>query len=104
MDTSVETLEDNKVRLHIAIPEQEFESAIDAAFRKLASKVRIDGFRPGKAPRRVLEAPYRAESRRCGPWTRACGTPRRWPTRTPARGWRCGGEPCCLRASRPTCP
>ena len=64
MDTSVETLEDNKVRLHIAIPEQEFESAIDAAFRKLASKVRIDGFRPGKAPRRVLEAQFGADAAR----------------------------------------
>ena len=56
LTTQVEQLEDNKVRLHVAIPETEFEKAIDAAFRKLAREVKIPGFRPGKAPRRLLEA------------------------------------------------
>jgi trigger factor len=56
MDTSVETLEGNKVRLKVAVPADEFEKAMDAAFRKLAREVRIPGFRPGKAPRRILEA------------------------------------------------
>src|SRR6478672_9934525 len=56
MDTSVETLDANKVKLHIAVTEAEFEPAIDAAFRKLAHEVRVPGFRPGKAPRRLLEA------------------------------------------------
>ena len=54
--TSVEPLEDNKVRLHVAIPAEDFEQAIDAAFRKLAKEVKMPGFRPGKAPRRLLEA------------------------------------------------
>src|SRR3954447_25923842 len=61
MDTSVETLEANKVKLHIAVSEAEFEPAIDAAFRKLAHEVRIPGFRPGKAPRRLLEARFGSE-------------------------------------------
>jgi trigger factor len=56
METTVEALEGNKVRLRVAVPANEFESAIDAAFRKLAREVRIPGFRPGKAPRRLLEA------------------------------------------------
>lgn len=56
METSVESLEGNKVRLRVAVPASEFETAIDAAFRKLAREVRIPGFRPGKAPRRLLEA------------------------------------------------
>ncbi len=46
----------NKVKLHIVVPAPEFEKAIDAAFRKLAREVRIPGFRPGKAPRKLLEA------------------------------------------------
>ncbi len=46
----------NKVKLHIVVPATEFEQAIDAAFRKLAREVRIPGFRPGKAPRKLLEA------------------------------------------------
>jgi trigger factor len=54
--TSVEVLEDNLVRLHVAIPAADFERAIDAAFRKLAHEVKMPGFRPGKAPRRLLEA------------------------------------------------
>jgi trigger factor len=56
MDTSVEPLEGNKVRLHVAVTDEEFDHAIDSAFRKLARQVRIPGFRPGKAPRRILEA------------------------------------------------
>jgi trigger factor len=54
--TSVEELPENKVKLHVSIPASEFERAIDAAFRKLAAEVKIPGFRPGKAPRRLLEA------------------------------------------------
>jgi trigger factor len=56
LTTSVEPLEDNKVRLHVSIPAEDFERAIDAAFRKLAREVKMPGFRPGKAPRRLLEA------------------------------------------------
>jgi trigger factor len=56
MKTVVEPLEGNKVKLSVEIDEQEFEKALDAAFRKIAREVRIPGFRPGKAPRRVLEA------------------------------------------------
>ncbi|MGH9023602.1 MAG: trigger factor [Acidimicrobiia bacterium] len=52
----METLEGNKVKLTVAVPAGEFEKAVDAAFRKLAREVRIPGFRPGKAPRRILEA------------------------------------------------
>jgi trigger factor len=56
MHTVVEPLEGNKVKLSIELDEQEFEQALDAAFRKISREVRIPGFRPGKAPRRVLEA------------------------------------------------
>lgn len=61
METSVEPLEGNLIKLHIAVSELEFEPAIDAAFRKLAHEVRIPGFRPGKAPRRLLEARFGSE-------------------------------------------
>jgi trigger factor len=56
VSTSVEELPENKVRLHVSIPASDFERDIDAAFRKLAGEVKIPGFRPGKAPRRLLEA------------------------------------------------
>ena len=56
MKTVVEPLEGNKVKLSVEVDEQEFEKALDAAFRKIAQDARIPGFRPGKAPRRILEA------------------------------------------------
>lgn len=55
MRSSVEPLEGNKVKLSVEVDEQEFDRAIDAAFRKISREVRIPGFRPGKAPRRLLE-------------------------------------------------
>jgi trigger factor len=54
--TSVIELEDNKVKLSVEVDEQEFETALNAAFRKIAREVRVPGFRPGKAPRKLLEA------------------------------------------------
>ncbi len=56
MKTSVIELEGNKVKLSVEVDEHEFDKALDAAFRKIAREVRIPGFRPGKAPRKLLEA------------------------------------------------
>jgi trigger factor len=54
--TSVEPLDGNRVRLSIELDDVEFDQALDAAFRKIAREVRVPGFRPGKAPRRLIEA------------------------------------------------
>lgn len=56
MKSTCETLDGNKVRLSVEIDESDFDRDIDAAFDKIARDVRLPGFRPGKAPRRVLEA------------------------------------------------
>ena len=56
MKSVVEVLEDNKVKVSVEVDETEFDKAIDQAFKRLAREVRIPGFRPGKAPRKVLEA------------------------------------------------
>jgi trigger factor len=56
MKATVETLEGNKVKVSVEVDETEFESEVDDAFRRIAREVRIPGFRPGKAPRRILEA------------------------------------------------
>ena len=56
MKSTLEALEGNKVKLSIEVDESEFDSNIDAAFRKIAHEIRMPGFRPGKAPRKVLEA------------------------------------------------
>ena len=54
--SSVEPLDGNKVKLSIEVEEAELDRAMDAAFRKIAREVRVPGFRPGKAPRRLIEA------------------------------------------------
>lgn len=56
METTLAPEEGNKVRLHVAVSAAEFERDVESAFRSLASQLRIPGFRPGKAPRKVLEA------------------------------------------------
>jgi trigger factor len=54
--STLEPLEGHKVRLTVEVDEAEFDRDIDQAFKKLAREVRLPGFRPGKAPRRLLEA------------------------------------------------
>ena len=55
MKANVEPLEGNKVKLSVEVDEAEFEKRVDATLRRIAKEVRIPGFRPGKAPRRLLE-------------------------------------------------
>jgi trigger factor len=55
MRSTVEPLEGNKVKVTVEVAAEEFEAAITEAFKKIAREVRIPGFRPGKAPRKVLE-------------------------------------------------
>jgi trigger factor len=64
MKATVEPAEGNKVKLSIEIDGDEFEREVDAAFRRIASEVRIPGFRPGKAPRKLLEARIGTEAAR----------------------------------------
>ncbi len=54
--SSVESLTDNRVKLTVELDEAEFETEVEAAFKRIAREVRIPGFRPGRAPRRLLEA------------------------------------------------
>ncbi len=56
MKSTVTDLDDNRVKLSVEVDETEFDVALDQTFRKIAREVRIPGFRPGKAPRRILEA------------------------------------------------
>ncbi|MGA0794384.1 MAG: trigger factor family protein, partial [Ilumatobacteraceae bacterium] len=56
MQSTVEQLEGNKVKVNVSVDEVAFDQDIEVAYRKLARQVRIPGFRPGKAPRRIIEA------------------------------------------------
>ncbi|MFM8970128.1 MAG: trigger factor, partial [Actinomycetota bacterium] len=64
MQCTVEQLEGNKVKVEVSVDEAAFEHDIDVAYRKLARQVRIPGFRPGKAPRRVIDAHLGADGKK----------------------------------------
>ncbi len=49
-------MEGNLVRLSVEVDEPEFDQALGDVVRTLAQQVRVPGFRPGKVPRKVLEA------------------------------------------------
>lgn len=53
--TSVTDVSEDKLKISVEIDEQTFDKSLDSVFRKIAREVRIPGFRPGKAPRKVLE-------------------------------------------------
>ena len=55
MTANVTKLEDNKVRLDVEISPDAVREGVEAKVRELGRKVRVPGFRPGKAPRRVIE-------------------------------------------------
>ncbi|MGI8710653.1 MAG: trigger factor [Acidimicrobiales bacterium] len=64
MRSTVEPVEGNKVKVSVEVDGTEFEKEVDAAFRRIAKEVRLPGFRPGKAPRRLLEARIGTEAAR----------------------------------------
>lgn len=55
MNVAVERLPESQVLLDISTDEQEFEKALQRAYRKVVNQVRLPGFRPGKAPRMIIE-------------------------------------------------
>ena len=58
---SCEKLEKSQVALTIEVNAPEFEAAIEKAYQKMRKKINVPGFRPGKAPRKVIEGMYGAE-------------------------------------------
>jgi trigger factor len=55
MTANVTKLEENKVRLDVEVPPDAVRKGVEAKVRELGRQVRVPGFRPGKAPRRVIE-------------------------------------------------
>ncbi|UPW04210.1 trigger factor [Rhodococcus pyridinivorans] len=54
--STVEQLSPTRVRINVEVPFEELQPDFDRAFKALAGQVRIPGFRPGRAPRKILEA------------------------------------------------
>jgi trigger factor len=54
LTTEVTPLEENLVRLDVAVPGDEVRRQMERAVRQLGREVRVPGFRPGKAPAEVI--------------------------------------------------
>ena len=55
---SCEKLEKSQVALTIEVGAAEFETAVEKAYQKMRRKINVPGFRPGKAPRKMIENAY----------------------------------------------
>ena len=55
METKVEVLEDNKVRIEVTVPAADVDARIKAQYKDYARKYNFPGFRKGKAPRKVID-------------------------------------------------
>jgi trigger factor len=53
--STVEQLSPTRVKIDVEVPFDELKPNFDRAYRKIAQQVNIPGFRPGKAPARILE-------------------------------------------------
>lgn len=56
MKSTVEQVSPTRVKINFEVPFDELAENFERAYRKIAQQVRIPGFRPGKAPARVLES------------------------------------------------
>lgn len=62
MSFTVEQLEEkNMVKLVITSSDEEFEKGLEQAYNKNKSKINVQGFRKGKAPRKIIEKFYGKE-------------------------------------------
>ena len=55
MKSTVEHLSPTRVKINVEVSFDELKPDFDRAYKKIAQQVRIPGFRPGKAPARILE-------------------------------------------------
>ena len=56
MKSTVEQLSPTRVRINVEVPFGELKPDFDRAYKELAKQIRLPGFRPGKAPAKLLEA------------------------------------------------
>lgn len=50
--------ENNQAVFTVSIPKEDFEKAVEASYQKNKSQFRVDGFRKGRVPRKILERKF----------------------------------------------
>ncbi len=61
MKTNVEKLEKSMIAVEVEVEVEKVKIAFDKAYRQLAKKVNIPGFRKGKAPKNIIQSYYGKE-------------------------------------------
>ncbi len=55
MQSAVETVSPTRVRLTVEVPFDELKPDLDRSYKKIGQQVKVQGFRPGKVPARILD-------------------------------------------------
>ncbi|MDP2299561.1 MAG: trigger factor family protein, partial [Actinomycetota bacterium] len=55
MQSSIEHIDEGQIRITVTVSTADVDREIDAAYSRIGAKLRIPGFRPGKAPRPVID-------------------------------------------------
>jgi trigger factor len=61
MKATIEDLSPVKKRIHVELPPDEVDRKVNDLFKELGRKAKVPGFRPGKIPRKILEARFGRE-------------------------------------------
>lgn len=63
MQVSVETGEGLERKLTVTVPADQIDQKVESKLKSMASKVKMDGFRPGKVPMKVVRQKYLGEAK-----------------------------------------
>lgn len=58
MSVKFDKLEDNKLKMTVEVPAEDFKKAIENSYKKTKSRYSVPGFRKGKVPRKMIEKMY----------------------------------------------
>jgi trigger factor len=64
MQVSLESVQGLEKRMTVEVPAEQVEQAVEQRIQRIARSVRLDGFRPGKAPLRVVRQRFGDQARR----------------------------------------
>ena len=56
VDSKITTQDEDKIKLSVVINDEEFDREVGEALKRISKNIKLPGFRPGKIPRKVLEA------------------------------------------------
>jgi trigger factor len=63
MQATIEKVSNLERRLNVSLPAQEIEDEVQSRLKRLASNIRMHGFRPGKVPFRLVQQTYGGQVR-----------------------------------------